>query len=104
MVKGLDLIQLSVCSTHVYIMLLKNCKWVINYLFDLILDYQPSLLPDWAHPELSQLPYGILPVYRTVKNFNQLKKEDADYHSAPFYTSQGGYKLTLNVYTLMETV
>ena len=67
-------------------------------LFDFILDYQPSLLPDWAHPELSQLPYGILPVYRTVKNFNQLKKEDAEYYSDPFYTSRGGYKLTLNVY------
>ena len=79
-------------------MLLKNCKCVINYLFDFILDYQPSLLPDWTHPELSQLPYGILPVYRTVKDFNQLKKGDAEYYSDPFYTSQGGYKLTLNVY------
>ena len=83
---------------NVYIILLKNCKWVIIYLFDFILDYQPSLLPDWTHPELSQLPYGILPVYRTVKNFNQLKKEDAMYYSDPFYTSQGGYKLTLKVY------
>ena len=69
-----------------------------NYSFGFISDYELGLLPDWTYPELSELSYGILPVYRTVREFNQLKSANAEHYSDPFYTIQGGYKLTLNIY------
>ena len=44
------------------------------------------------------MSYGVLPVYRTVKEFNQLKENDQVNDTEPFYTAQGGYKMTLRVY------
>ena len=61
-------------------------------------DYQFSLVPEWTHPELSLVSYGVLPVYRTVKEFNQLKANDHSIHTDPFYTAQGGYKMIMRVY------
>ena len=44
------------------------------------------------------MPYGVLPVYRTVKEFNQLKANDQEIRTDPFYTAQGGYKMIMRVY------
>ena len=41
------------------------------------------------------MSYGVLPVYRTVQNFNQLKTNDQEILTDPFYTAQGGYKMTM---------
>ena len=43
------------------------------------------------------MSYGVLPVYRTVKEFNQLKANDQDIHTDPFYTAKGGYKMIMKV-------
>ena len=69
----------------------------IIYIF-IFIGYEPSLVPQWTHPELSKLSYGVLPVYRTVKEFNELKEDNLESYTEPFYTSQGGYKLRLGVY------
>ena len=42
--------------------------------------------------------YGVLPVYRTVKEYNQLKTNNQPIHTDPFYTAQGGYKMIMIVY------
>ena len=65
---------------------------------DFVSDYQSSLVPEWIHPKLSLVSYGVLPVYRTVKEFYQLKANDQPINTDPFYTAQG-YKMTLIVYT-----
>ena len=44
------------------------------------------------------MSYGVLPVYRTVKEFNQLKANDQPIYTDPFYTAQGGYKMIMRVY------
>ena len=44
------------------------------------------------------MSYGAVPVYRTVKEFTQLKANDYVIDTEPFYTEQGGYKMTLRVY------
>ena len=44
------------------------------------------------------MSYGVLPVYRTVKEFNQLKANDQEIYTDPFYTAQGGYKMIMKVY------
>ena len=44
------------------------------------------------------MSYGALPVYRTVKEFDKLRKNDQLIDTIPFYTAQEGYKLTLRVY------
>ena len=74
-------------------MVVKN--YVIYYFFS---DYQSSLVPEWTHPELSLVSYGVLPVYRTVKEFNQLKANDQEIHTDPFYTAHGGYKMIMRIY------
>ena len=61
-------------------------------------DYQSSLVPEWTHPELSLVSYGVLPVYRTVKEYNQLKANNQSIYTDPFYTAQGGYKMIMRVY------
>ena len=43
------------------------------------------------------MSYGVLPVYRTVKEYNQLKANDQPIYTDPFYTAQGGYKMIMNV-------
>ncbi len=52
----------------------------------------------WCHPELSSLQYGVMPVYRTIQHFSQHKANDEELYTDPFYTSKGGYKVTLCVY------
>ena len=42
--------------------------------------------------------FGVLPVYRTVKEFNQLKANDQPIRTDPFYTAQGGYKMIMRVH------
>ena len=74
-------------------MLVKN--YVIYFFFSV---YQSSLVPEWTHPELSLVSYGVLPVYRTVNEFNQLKANDQGICTDPFYTAQGGYKMIMTVY------
>ena len=44
------------------------------------------------------MSYGVLPVYRTVKEFTQLRANDQTIYTEPFYTAQGGFKMTLRVY------
>ena len=44
------------------------------------------------------MSYGVLPVYRTVKEYNQLKAKDQEICTDPFYTAQGGYKMIMEVY------
>ncbi len=39
-----------------------------------------------------------MPVYRTIQHFSQHKANDKALYTDPFYTSKGGYKVTLNVY------
>ena len=51
----------------------------------------------WCHPELSSLQYAVLPVYRTIQHFSQHKANDEELFTDPFYTSKGGYKVTLEV-------
>ena len=51
----------------------------------------------WCHPELSSLQYAVLPVYRTIQHFSQHKDNDKELYTDPFYTSKGGYKVTLRV-------
>ena len=51
----------------------------------------------WCHPELSSLQYGVMPVYRTIQHFSQHKANDETLLTDPFYTSKGGYKVTLRV-------
>ena len=60
--------------------------------------YDASVVPVWCHQELSSLHYGILPVYRTIKDFNKHKQNNAELYTDPFYTSDGGYRATLAVY------
>ena len=52
----------------------------------------------WCHPELSSLQYAVMPVYRTIQHFSQHKANDEELYIDPFYTSKGGYKVTLRVY------
>ena len=51
----------------------------------------------WCHPELSSLQYAVIPVYRTIQHFSQHKANDKELYTDPFYTSKGGYKVTLRV-------
>ena len=51
----------------------------------------------WCHPELSSLQYAVMPVYRTIQHFSQHKANDEELYTDPFYTSKGGYKVTLCV-------
>ena len=51
----------------------------------------------WCHPELSSLQYAVMPVYRTIQHFSQHKANDKELYTDPFYTSKGGYKVTLRV-------
>ena len=44
------------------------------------------------------MSYGVLSVYRSVKEFNQLKANDQPIRTDPFYTAQGGYKMIMIVY------
>ena len=71
------------------------CIYLIIKFFLFTSDYQSSLVPEWTHPELSLVSYGVLPVYRTVEDFNQLKTNDKEILTDPFYTAQGGYKMTM---------
>ena len=38
-----------------------------------------------------------MPVYRTIQHFSQHKANDEELSTDPFYTSKGGYKVTLRV-------
>ena len=38
-----------------------------------------------------------MPVYRTIQHFSQHKANDEELYTDPFYTSKGGYKVTLQV-------
>ena len=44
------------------------------------------------------MSYGAAPVYRTVNEYAQLRTNDQTFDTEPFYTAQGGYKMTLRVY------
>ena len=70
-----------------------------NYnLFIVYIEYQLSLVPKFAYPVLSTLQYKIIPVYRTIEQFRINNEYEAELYTDPFYTTQGGYKMTLNVY------
>ena len=68
---------------------------IISLLF---IEYQVSLVPEWAYPVLSTLQYKMVPVYRTIEQFRMNKENEAQLYTDPFYTAQGGYKMTLCVY------
>ena len=40
----------------------------------------------------------MIPVYRTIEQFRMNKRNEAELYTDPFYTAQGGYKMTLCVY------
>ena len=63
-----------------------------------IIEYQLSLVPEWAYPVLSTLQYKMIPVYRTIEQFRINKENEAELYTDPFYTAQGGYKMTLCVF------
>ena len=44
------------------------------------------------------MSYGAVPVYRTVDEYTQNKENNKVIDTEPFYTAQGGYKMTLRVY------
>ena len=67
-------------------------------MFIIIIEYQLSLVPEWAYPVLSTLQYKMIPVYRTIEQFRMIKENEAVLYTDPFYTAQGGYKMTLCVY------
>ena len=67
-------------------------------MFIVHIEYQLSLVPDWAYPVLSTLQYKMIPVYRTIKQFSMNKENETQLYTDPFYTAQGGYKMTLGVY------
>ena len=67
-------------------------------MFIIIIEYQLSLVPEWAYPVLSTLQYEMVPVYRTIEQFRMNKVNEAELDTDPFYTAQGGYKMTLRVY------
>ena len=56
-----------------------------------------SLVPEWAYPVLSTLQYEKIPVYRTIQQFRKKKENEAELFTDPFFTAQGGYKITLRV-------
>ena len=64
----------------------------------LYIEYQPDLVPVWCYPELSSLQYGVMPVYRTIQHCQYIHKNNEALYTDPFYTSKGGYKVTLRVY------
>ena len=66
--------------------------------FVFIIEYQLSLVPEWAYPVLSTLQYKMVPAYRTIEQFSMNKENEAELYTDPFYTAQGGYKMTLHVY------
>ena len=68
------------------------------YLFFVYIEYQQSLFPEWAYPVLSTLQHEMIPVYRTVEQFRMNKDNEAELYTDPFYTAQGGYKMTLRVH------
>ena len=68
------------------------------YLFIVYVEYQLSLIPEWAYPVLSTLQYKRIPVYRAIEQFRKNIESEAEVYTDPFYTSQGGYKITLCVY------
>ena len=63
----------------------------------MFIEYQLSLVPEWAYPVLSTLQYEIIPVYRTIEQFRMNRENEAELYTDPFYTAQGGYKMTLRV-------
>ena len=66
---------------------------ILIFFFCIFLD---CLIPEWTSNVLD-FSRDILPVYRTVKDFSSWKQGDKKVFTEPFYTTQGGYKLTLNV-------
>ena len=46
---------------------------------------------------MSSSQYRVVPVYRTIQEFSQHKTNNDIIFPDPFYTSNGGYKLTLSV-------
>ena len=48
--------------------------------------------------EINEMQRNDVPVTMTMKKFNELKREDIEWHSDPFYTAIGGYKMCLSVY------
>ena len=63
----------------------------------MFIEYQLSLVPEWAYPVLSTLQYKMIPVYRTIEQFRMNKENEVELYTDPFYTAQGGYKMTLRV-------
>ena len=63
-----------------------------------IIEYLPILVPEWTYPVISTLQYEMIPVHRTIQQFNMNKENEAVLYTDPFYTAQGGYKMTLRVY------
>ena len=79
-------------------MILKTPKHQLHVDLFFSLGYQSSLLPEWTHPDLWLVSYGAVPVYRTVEEFTQFRANDQVIDTEPFYTAQGGYKMTMRVY------
>ncbi len=50
----------------------------------------------WCLP--AELQYGVMPVYRTIQHFSEHRVNDEELFTDSFYTSKGGYKVTLRVY------
>ena len=66
-------------------------------MFTAYIEYQQSLVPEWAYPVLSTLQYKTIPVCRTIEQFRMNKENEAELYTDPFYTAQGGYKMTIRV-------
>ena len=67
-------------------------------MFIVYIEYQQSLVPEWAFPVLSTLQYKMIPVYRTIEQFRMNKENEAVLYTDPFHTAQRGYKMTLRVF------
>ena len=46
----------------------------------------------------------MIPAYTTIKQFRMNKENEAELYTDPFYTAQGGYKMTLCVYPRLKKV
>ena len=78
-------LECSVCGLMCCLHYCSQCIKLILFQCGVILSY----------PHYKQ--YAVIPVYRTIQHFSQHKANDKVLFTDPFYTSKGGYKVTLEV-------
>ena len=84
------------------VIIIRITATVLNYYYYCIslsiIGYKSGIVPKWTHPSLIKTSYTVTPVYRTIEEFEQKKKNDEEITLEPFYTTRQGYKMTLVVY------